>query len=419
MHDLVISGKVVDPIDGMYSASIGISKGKIEKISNCGLEGKETLHLTSSQMLFPGFIDPHVHMRCPGWDYKEDFLSGSRAAIHGGVTAVGDMPNLPQPVVTKEWLLRKMQLASVAAVDVLHLGGVNKDNLSDAKKISPLVPAFKIYTAESTGAPANEWEQIEAATKLISRLKKPITFHCEDQGIINKAKKDLGGKSYPWKHCDERPKEAEIEAIKSVISLCRKYLTMANIAHISAKESLKIIGENRDIGVMCEVTPHHLYFTKRDMKDLGSLLKINCPLREESDRKYLLNAVAKGRIDMLATDHAPHTLDEKKSANPPSGMPGLDTYGNFVLYLMINHGVKPQLLARLTSYSAARYFQLVDRGRIEKGFAASLTILDKKGRTKIRKEDLQTKCKWSPFEGVVFPGRVVATIVRGKAYRNH
>ena len=416
---MVISGKVVDPIDGVYDADIGISKGIIQKISGNELKGEEEKRLNGSQLIFPGFIDPHVHMRCPGWDYKEDFVTGSRAAIHGGVTTVGDMPNLPQPIVTKERLLRKMQLASGATVDVLHLGGVNRDNLGDVKKIAPFVPAFKIYTAESTGKlTLDNWLRIDGVVKIISEVRKPITFHCEDQGIIDKSKAALEGKNYPWKHCDERPIESEVRAVERVLAIVKRYKTTANIAHVSAKESLMLINENKSGRLTCEVTPHHLYFTKQDMKRLGNMLKINCPLREEKDRKALIGGLKDGLIDMLATDHAPHTLDEKMSNNPPAGMPGLDTYGNFVLYLMINHGIKPQIIARFTSYNAARYFGLADRGRIKKGFIANLTVLDKKGRTRIRKEDLKTKCRWSPFEGVTFPGSVAATIVRGKVYRN-
>lgn len=416
MYDLVISGKAVDPIDGVYDADIGISKGKIKKISSKGFKGKEIIQLTDSQVVFPGFIDPHVHLREPGWEHKEDFLTGSRAALHGGVTTVGDMPNLPEPIINKERLLKKISLAQKSLIDILHLGGVNKHNINETKEIANFIPAFKIYTAESTGElTLNSWQQIEEATKIISRLKKPITFHCEDQEIINKAKRALIGKDYPWKHCDEQPPESETTAINNVLSFCKRHDTKANIAHISSRESLKLIEENKfDINLTCEVTPHHLYFTKYDMKKLGNLIRINCPLREEKDRKALIRGIKKGAVDMLATDHAPHTLAEKNSNNPPSGMPGLDTYGNFALWLMLEHRIKPQRIAEITSHNAAKYLGLRDRAKIQEGFLANLVILDKKGKTKITKEGLETKCRWSPFDGMKFPGKIVCTIFRGK-----
>ena len=178
MFDMVISGKIVDA-KGTHNANIGIINGKIAKVSSSGLKGKEELACTDSQLIFPGFIDPHVHFREPGWEHKEDFLTGSMAAIHGGVTTVGDMPNLPEPIINKERLLKKISLAQKSLIDILHIGGVNKHNINETREIANLISAFKIYTAESTGElTLNGWNQIEEATKIISQLKKPITFHC-------------------------------------------------------------------------------------------------------------------------------------------------------------------------------------------------------------------------------------------------
>jgi len=399
MYDLVLSGNVVDPEEGIYTTNIGIKDGIIREVSSNTIKGKKELEFNEKQLIFPGFIDPHVHLRQPGWEYKEDFETGSQAAINGGVTTVGDMPNLPEPITTVERLENKMKLAKNSIIDILHFGGVS-NNIENIKQLSERVPAFKIYTAASTGnLTLDGWKQIYSAVREISLTKKPITFHCEEQKIIDKDSK--------------RPPEAEIIAIEKVMEICEKNKAKTNIAHISTKNSIKIINENRmKFDLTCEVTPHHLFFTKKDFERLGYLLKVNCPLREENDRNYLLESLRKGEIDMIATDHAPHTLDEKLSGDY-AGMPGLDTYGNFILWLMIEKKIDPQILAKATSYNAAKYFG-INKGKIEERCDADFVVLDKEGSTVIKNEDMKTKCKWSPFGGMTFPGKILHTIVRGK-----
>ncbi len=388
MFDIVISGKCVDPVDGIFDAAIGINKGRIEKISDKSIDSKRCIQLASSQLLFPGFIDPHVHMREPGWEHKEDFLTGSKAALHGGVTTVGDMPNLPEPVINKERLTRKMKLAKKSLIDVLHFGGVGMDG--DVKNIAPLVPAFKIYTAKSTGGLSLSWNKIEDATRIISKLGKPITFHCEEQSIIDKD--------------PSRPREAEIAAVEKVLDISKKFGATVNIAHLSTKEALALV---KEANVLYELAPHHLFFFKNEYR-------MNPPLRDKSDCNALIKSVSDGNC-MIATDHAPHTIAEKNSSNP-AGVPGLDTYGNFVLWLMIEKKVSPETLSRVTSLNAANYLDIRNKARIKEDFAADFVILDKKGSTGIRNRDMKTKCGWSPFDGVTFPGSVAMTIVNGKVY---
>lgn len=405
-YNMVLEGNIVT-VAGVDYASIGITDGIITAVSDKGLRGKKTITLGKSSLIFPGFIDPHVHLREPGWEYKEDFLSGSRAALHSGVTTVGDMPNLPVPVTSRAVLARKQKLAKRALVDVLHYGAAGSE--ADIRALAPHVPAFKIYTAQSTGDLMTA--SPEAATRLIASYKKPVIFHCEDQNVIEKATAALAAQKYAWKHCDERPPEAEIAAVGQVIELCKKYEAAGHIAHISTAKAVTMVNE---AGMSCEVTPHHLFFRKEDMQVQGALLKMNPPLRSEAERRALLRAVKKGRISMLATDHAPHTLQEKL-VQVPSGVPGLDTYGNFVLWLMREHSVKPELLAVMTSHHAARFLGLADRGVIKKGCKADLAILDRKGRTTIENKKLYTKCGWSPFNGMAFPGRILYTIRDGRA----
>ena len=415
LYDLVISGRIVD-IDGTYNSSLGIKDGLIRKITKAEINGNKEINLTDSCLVFPGFIDCHVHLRQDAsgkWNYKEDFATGSRAALHGGVTTVADMPNTPEPATDKNIVLNKIDLTKKGLIDILCYGGVCSGNLEKLKSMREFIPAFKIFTTESVGDLFfGDWENTEEAIKIISLLGKPIIFHCEDHDIIEQAKVGLEGRDYPNVHCDMRPPISEVHAVEKVLALCKKYRARCHIAHVSTKDVLRLIDEYSEIKVSCEAAPHHLFFSSKDMKD--NFLKMNPPLRPEKDRLALLAAMKRGKIDMLASDHAPHTIEDKAAG--AAGVPELDTYGNFVLWLLVKNNFKPELIARMTSYNPAKFLDLGDRGRISEGLLANLTILNTRGATKIINEDMQTKCKWSPFNGVTMPGKLMYTVCRGNVY---
>ena len=214
-------------------------------------------------------------------------------------------------------------------------------------------------------------------------------------------------------HSELRPEEAELSAVKKVLAAASgdtKIKIKINIAHVSVYRTLDLI-EKR---FHCEVTPHHLFFTKKDVQ-ANAFLKVNPPLRSEENRLLLLDAFKSGKIDFLVTDHAPHTKEEKARAffEAPAGVPNLDTYGNFVAWLIVHCGVPPMLIARVCAYNPAMFLRLHDRGSIEVGKRANLSILDIHKPVKISSERLYTKCKWSPFEGYEFPGAVRHVISNG------
>lgn len=407
MYDIIVSGKIADPLDGVYEGTVAIKGKAIAAVSGKKMDAKKEIILDESCMIFPGFIDPHVHLREPGWEYKENFATGSAAAINGGVVAVADMPNLPEPITSRERLYRKAKLAEKALISVLHYGGIGSNE--DIKELSKIVPAFKIYAGETTGTSAASWRRVEEAIKLISKSGKPISFHCEDHGIIERRKKEINP-AEPRAHCEIRSEEAEASAVENVIRLCKKHRAKGHIAHLSTGEALGMVAESE--AITCEAAPHHLFFTKKDMRD--NFLKMNPPLRSARSRNALIKGVKNGRIAMMATDHAPHTAEEKRSSSAPSGVPGLDTYGILASWLLLKHRVSPGTLARITSHNAARFLGIADMGRIKEGFRASLTVLDRKGRTTINRNALKTKCGWSPYEGLAFPGKIRMTMVDGK-----
>jgi dihydroorotase len=412
-NDLVIEGTVIGQ-DGPKSLEVGVRDGIISEIKKQGVKGARKIRAERS-LIFPGFIDIHVHMREPGWEYKEDFRSGSMAAIHGGVTTVVDMPNNPVPTVTVSALEEKSKLAKKSLIDVRFYGGVIGSNLNNLGSMAGGVSGYKVYMAKSTGANAFPDSNLDDALETIAKTGRPVSFHCEDQEVIERKRVELEGVSRPDIHCDLRPPEAEVESVNKVVGALRKFPDLeANVCHASAGETVSIIRKARagKVRVHCEAALHHLYFSRKAMLE-NRMLKTNPPLRSDEDRNALLEGVGDGTVSFLVTDHAPHTSDEKISLGL-SGVPGLDDYGHIVSWLAKGQNFDPTLIARITSANPARFAKLSDRGEISVGKRADLTLLDLHSSERVEGDDVRSKCGWSPYEGKEFPGRVRWTIRAGE-----
>ncbi|MCW3132112.1 MAG: dihydroorotase family protein [Candidatus Methanospirare jalkutatii] len=409
MHELVIEGRFVHP-EGIFEAEVGVDEGRISAVRKQGLSGERRVSAGAGCLIFPGFVDLHAHLRedeSHEWSYKEDFLSGAKAAVHGGVTTVVDMPNTPRPATSAERVRAKKRLAEKAQglAEILFCGGVTEENLhsGEIERMREEVVAFKIYLCETTGGlylPANALPKALLATR-----GKPVVFHCEDQELVLRGRRSEAA--------------TEVSAVRSVLSAAlslnanvRAELKI-NIAHVSSEEAvfaLRTFRNHTDAPrVFCEVTPHHLFFSEKDAAR-NRMLRVNPPLRSERSRRTLLNALKRGEIDFIASDHAPHTAAEK--AEGAAGVPNLDTFGSFVGWLILR-GVSPCRIASACAAMPASFLSLKDRGRIEEGKRADFTILDLKRMRKISSEHLYTKCGWSPFEGCEFPS-VRHTIVKGE-----
>ena len=420
--DLVVEGEAV-LASGVEHAQIGIREGLIAEIKKSGLRGK--MIDASGCLVFPGFIDPHVHLREPGWDKKEDFSRGSMAAIHGGVTTMFDMPNNPIPAATPETLRKKRRLAKQAPVDILFFGAVTPQNLHSLAEVKDLVVGYKIYLAETTGNILLPSELLPEALAEISGAGKPASIHCEDQSTIESRRKRFGAMDSAERHGLIRNPESEEEAVRKVLSLLslKSRRTRVNVCHVSTVGASRLIARCRADGgganLTAEVTLHHLYFSERALKEKGNLLKVNPPIRSEADRAGMLEALRDGTIDFLVTDHAPHLLAEKMAEeNAPSGVPGLDNYGNIVAWLITDQGIPPSRIAEVTSGNQARFFGLKDRGELAKGKRADITILDPRLKERITRDSLYTKCHWSPYEEVEFSGRARWTIRDGRVVQD-
>lgn len=408
-----IEGLVVGRDDGHDDR---LARRRIEIDTGSGLirsvgepEGEADLVLGDDHRIFPGFIDVHVHARedpSGRETYKESFASAGRAAVCGGVTAYMDMPNNPSPPVDDASYSAKRELTKASAADVLLYAGIGLRT----QPLSFPVP-YKAYMGPSVGQLF--FDSDEALREALAKYRgQRVAFHAEAPEILEHSR------SAPT-HAQRRPPEAEIIAIERVLDMCDAFQIEPHICHLSTAEGLELILEARDrgINVTCEVTPHHLFYDQDNLSSFHqpSFLQCNPPIRSRLDRIALLEAFRKDEIEYLATDHAPHTLEENECGI--SGMPHLDTYGGFLFWLR-QEGTSWQTIRRAC---AERPGRLLNRylpdlyGRVADGFVGSLTVLRQTPQT-IRRGDLRTKAGWSPFEGLELGGRVTHTIIRGRIY---
>jgi len=386
MYDLVVTGKIVGR-EKIFEAQIGIENGIIKEIKKGGLKGEESIKALSNSLIFPGFIDPHVHLREDAsrkWNYKEDFLTGSKAAAHGGVTTVFDMPNNPLPAVTRERVKEKIELAKKAIIDVLFYGGIQKQFFYEIERMAQSVIGYKLYLAETTGQLLLSEDSIQEAVRLIAKTNLPSSFHFEENSMI----------------------------VEKVLSLTKEYKFHAHVAHLSTERILETVKEfkRKKYPVTFEVTPHHVIFDKINSKKISNVT-MNPPVRERKQRMALIQALKNGEVDMIGSDHAPHTLEDKEKG--AKGVPNLDIYGNFISFLIDKVKLNPVYVAQITSLNVAKLFGLKDKGEIREGMIANVAILNF-NKEIVKSETHFTKCGWSPYEGMEFPGRISHTIHHGK-----
>lgn len=379
---------------------IGIEEGKIKAIKKI-LKGDKHFDF-GEKLILPGGIDAHVHFRDPGMTHKEDFKSGTKSAAYGGVTCALDMPNTIPPTTNIEALQDKMRIASSKAfVDFGLFAGVSQN--SDIKALSESAIGFKIYLATTTGEMLiKDYVVLPDLFERIGKTDKPVSIHCEDEALINKASKPDSLKA----HLKSRPNDCEASGIEKVIADLND--AKIHICHVSTKEGARLI---EDANVTSEVTPHHLLLNYNS--NLGAFGKVNPPLREQEDQEALWTALNQGKIDIIASDHAPHTLEEKeKFEDAQSGIPGVETMLPLMLSLLKHGKFGLERLVNAISERPGEIFNL-DKGKLGPGYDADIIVVDMWKETEIKGKHLHSRAGWTPFEGfsAVFPK---FTFVRGE-----
>jgi len=380
----------------------------------------------AGKLLLPGMIDSHVHFREPGFPHKETWASGSRAAAAGGVTTIVDQPNTQPPTVTGETFDEKATCTTDSIVDFGINGGVTPDWRPDELLDRPVFALGEVFLADSTGKMGIDADLFADAVTAATERGVPVTVHAEDatrfdasareRSEAQRASESASGRRPRANDADAwsafRTPDAELAAVERACEVGRAAGAQLHIAHASTPAGIDAANSTK---MTCEVTPHHLLLSRDDLDDLGTFGRMNPPLRSEERRKGVYERVADGTVDLLATDHAPHTREEKDAGiwDAPSGVPGVETALPLLLAEARAGRLDHERVRDLTATNPAAVFDLPRKGRIEVGKDADLVLVDPDATREVRGEELATDCGWTPFEGYegVFPER---TMVRGE-----
>ena len=421
---LIKNAKIVNE-GSIFEGDVLIENNIIRQIAeSISAKSSESVIIDAEgNFLIPGVIDDQVHFREPGLTHKGDIASESKAAVAGGITSYIEQPNTVPNAVTQELLEEKYQIAAKTSYAnySFMMGGTN-DNLEEILKTNPKnVAGLKLFLGSSTGDMLVD--SSESLEKIFSSTKLLIAVHSEDETIVknNLAKyKEIYGDDIPvTKHPEIRSVAACYESTVRVIALAKKNGSRLHVFHISTAKELDLFTNKMPLEkkqITAEVCIHHLWFTDADYETKGSLIKWNPAVKSQEDKDALWKALLDDRIDVIATDHAPHTLEEK--SNPyttcPSGGP-LVQHALVAMMEAYNKGkISMEKIVEKMCHNPAKIFKIENRGFIKEGYFADLVLVNPHMPWSVKKENIIAKCGWSPFEGVSFKSRVTHTFVNGK-----
>lgn len=396
--------------------------GRIDKI------GRDLSHPTAEVFdaaglhIFPGVIDDQVHFREPGLTHKADIYTESRAAVAGGVTSFMEMPNTVPNTLTQSLLEEKYKIAAERSLaNYSFYMGASNDNLEEVLKTnSENVCGVKIFMGSSTGNMLVDNEK--ALNDIFSSSPMLIATHCEDEATIKnniELWKEKFGEDIPFKeHPLIRSAEACYLSSSFAVDLAKKHNTRLHILHISTEKELALFNNEiplKEKRITAEVCIHHLFFDDRDYEQFGSLIKWNPAVKRKEDKAALLSALLDDKLDIIATDHAPHTLEEKqqKYLQAPSGGPLIQHSLPAMLEFYHQEKISLEKIAEKMSHAVADCFRIKERGYIREGYWADLSLVNLNSSWKVDKSNILAKCKWSPFEGMKFQSMVTDTFVNG------
>lgn len=412
-----------------FVADVLIKNGRIEKIgTNIDLPEKVIVYDLEGKFLLPGCIDDQVHFREPGLTHKATIASESRAAVAGGITSFMEMPNTVPNTLTQDWLKQKYELASLSSIaNYSFFMGASNDNLEEVLLTDKHdVCGIKIFMGSSTGDMlVDQEETLEALFSRVSPML--IATHCEDEATIRaniEKYKTIYGENVPVEmHPLIRSEEACYLSSSMAVRLAKKHNTRLHILHISTAKELELFDNSIPLEqklITAEACVHHLWFSDEDYKTKGNFIKWNPAVKKASDREAIFQAVLDNKIDVIATDHAPHTLEEKQQSyfKAPSGGPLVQHALQAMLEKMEQGKISIERIAEKMAHAPATLFKVENRGFIREGYFADLVVVEKKQQT-VTRDNILYKCGWSPFEGTTFTYSIDKTFVNGNiVYEN-
>ncbi|MDE2134111.1 MAG: dihydroorotase [Alphaproteobacteria bacterium] len=414
--DLLIRGGVCVTPNGIAPADIGVRGGRIAAVGALGLAKAAEFFDANGLHVLPGVMDTQVHFREPGNEHKEDLESGSRAAVLGGVTGVFEMPNTDPPTTTRATLTDKLARASGRMhCDYAFYVGATPANVGALAALErmPGVCGVKAFLGSSTGTLLLDRE--EAVLAALKGGTRRMAVHSEDESRLRERKR-LAAKGDVRSHPIWRDAETARASTERVLRLAREAGRRLHVLHVTTADELPLLAAARDLATV-ETTPQHLTLAAPECYErLGTCAQMNPPIREVHHREALWAAVRDGLIDVIGSDHAPHTRPEKDRTYPdtPSGMPGVQTLVTLLLDHVNAGRLSLERFVDLTSAGAARIFGIAGKGRIARGYDADFTVVDLKARKKIENSWIASKCGWTPFDGMQTTGWALATIIRGR-----
>lgn len=413
--DVVLKGGTVCNHDGIGPADIGIRGGRIAALGDVDAAGAAEVIDAKGLTVLPGVIDSQVHFREPGLTHKEDLETGSRAAVMGGVTAVFEMPNTKPLTTTADLLADKVSRARHRMFcDFAFYVGGTRENVEDIPALERLEGSagIKVFMGSSTGdLLVDDGASLD---RIIAAISRRAAFHAEDEArLISRMGERIAGD--PSSHPVWRDETAALMATTQLATLAEQHCRRVHVLHISSAAEMAYLADHKR-WVSVEVTPHHLTLAAPECYErLGTYCQMNPPVRDARHREAIWAGLRSGVVDVLGSDHAPHTREEKDHAYPGShsGMTGVQT----LVPMMLDHvnagRLSLQRFVDLTSHGPQRLFGIADKGRIAVGYDADLTVVDLKRKETIRNASIESRCGWTPYDGVQVTGWPVGTFVRG------
>ncbi len=408
--DVFVDGKTIEQIVPFGSRSSQISESDYEPIEAEGL------------YLLPGVIDDQVHFREPGLTYKGDIYTESRAAVAGGITSFMEMPNTNPPALTQELLEEKYKIGSQKSLaNYSFYMGTSNDNLEELLKTDPTkVCGIKVFMGSSTGNMLVDNESV--LEKIFANAPTLVAVHCEDEETVQannqKFLKEYGEDAPVKIHPLIRSAEACYLSSSKAVKLAKKHNTRLHILHLSTAREMELLDKNiplKEKRITAEVCIHHLWFSDEDYQHKGNFIKWNPAIKTKNDRDALREALLNGQIDVVATDHAPHTLEEKERVyfRAPSGGPMVQHALSAILELSKKGIISLEKVVEKMCHNPAILFRVQKRGFIREGYFADLVLVDLKDSVVVKKENVLYKCGWSPMEGITFHSKIIKTFVNG------